>query len=106
MSDLVGCIGVVERPAAAAVNQQAVLVVLVRPQSRDAARLVMLALELGVDPVVGIERRNEDIGEAGVALGVAGLACKLDTDLPELGREGRIQDRLGIGRLACGLAPR
>ena len=81
MSDLVGRIGIVECPAAAAVSQQAVLVVLVRPQSRDATRLVMLALQPGVDPVVGIERRNEDIGMAGVTLGVAGFACKLDTCL-------------------------
>ncbi len=65
----------------------------------------MLSPELGIDPVVGIERRNDDIGEAGVAFGVAGFARKLDADLPKLRRKGCIQDRLGIDALHMGIAP-
>jgi len=48
ISDLVRRIGIAERPAATAMNQMTVLVILVRPQSRDPARFAMLALELRV----------------------------------------------------------
>ena len=105
ISDLVRRIGVAERPAAAAMNEMTVLVILVRPKSRDPARFAMLALELRVDSVVGIEWSNDDIGVAGVAFGVTGLACKLDTDLPKLRRKGCIQDRLGMDALHIGIVP-
>ena len=103
--DLVRRIGVVERPAAATMKEMTVLVFLVRPQSRDPACLAMLSPQLRVDAVVGIERRNDDIGVTGVAFGVASFACKLDADLPKLRRKACIQDRLGMGTLYIGIAP-
>ena len=79
-----------ERPGAAlAVNEMTVIVLLVGPQPRDPACLAMLSPEYGIDPVVGIERRDDDIGDGAVAFGVARLARKLDPDLPELRRQRR-----------------
>ena len=62
-SDLVWRVGVVERPSATPMNEMAVLVFLVRSQSRDPACLAVLFPERRVDPVVGVERRDDDIGE-------------------------------------------
>jgi hypothetical protein len=107
-SDLVGRIGagvVVERPAATlAMNEMTVIVLVVRPQSRDPACLAMLAPEQGLNPIVGIERRDDSISDGAVALGVTRLACKLDPDLPKLRWKGGIQDRFGIGILHIGIA--
>jgi len=76
---------VVEYPAATlTVNATTVLILLIRPQSRDPACLAMLPPERRIDPVVSVERRDNEIGNAGIALGVTRLACKLDTDLPKL----------------------
>ena len=98
--DLVRLIGagiVVERPAATlTVYEMTVVVLLVRPQSRDPARLAMLSPEPWIDPVVGIERRDDDIGNVAVALGVTRFTRKLDADLPELCWKRCIQDRLGV----------
>jgi hypothetical protein len=66
------------------------------PQPRDPACLAMLSPERRIDPVVGIERRDDDIGDIGIAFGVTGFACELDTNLPELCRKGCIQDRVGV----------
>jgi hypothetical protein len=93
-SDLVWRVGIVKRPSAATVNQMSVFVCLARPQSRDPARLAVLSPQRRVDPVVRIERRNDDISKAGVTFGMPRFACKLDTDLPKLRRKGCIQDRL------------
>ena len=82
------------------------LIILARSKSRDPACLAMLPPELRVDPVVGIERRDDDIGEAGVAFGVARFACQLDADLPKLRRKRCIQDRLGMDAWHVGIAPR
>ena len=106
--DLVRLIGagiVVERPAAPlTVYEMTVVVLLVRPQSRDPARLAMLSPEPWIDPVVGIERRDDDIGNVAVALGVTRFARKLDADLPELCWKRCIQDRLGVCVLHLGIA--
>ena len=82
------------------------LVILVGPKSRDPACLAMVSPQLRVDPVVGSERCNDDIGEAGVAFGVAGFACQLDADLPKLRRKRCVQDRLGMDAWHVGIAPR
>src|SRR5450759_3739358 len=79
-SDLVRRAGVVERPSATTMNEMTVVIFLVRPQSRDPACLAMLAPERRIDPVVFIERRDDDIGETGIAFGVTWLAGKLDAD--------------------------
>ncbi len=49
-----------------------------------------------IDAVVSIERRDDDLGDVNVALGVTRFACKLDTNLPKLRGKGCIQDRLGM----------
>ena len=89
-SDLVGTIDagvvVVERPAVnLAMNEMTVIVPLVRPQSRDPACLAMLAPEYRIDPVVCVKRRDDDVGDAGVSLGVTRFSCKFNANLAELG---------------------
>jgi hypothetical protein len=65
-ADLVESMGagvVLESPAATlARNEMTVIVLLVRPQSRDPACLTVLAPEHGLNPVIGIERRDDNIG--------------------------------------------
>ena len=81
-----------------------VAVLLVRPQSYDPACLAVLSPERRIDPIVGIERRDDDIGDAGFAFGVTGFACKLDADLPKMCRKGCVQDRFGACVLHVGIA--
>ncbi len=89
-----------ECPAAArAVNEMAEGVVLIGPQPRDPACLAMFAPESRVDPVVGVERRDDDIGDGGIALGMAGFTGEFNADLPKLCRQRRIQDGFGMGAL-------
>ena len=64
----------------------------------------MLLPERRIDPVVGIERRDDDKADAGVAFGVTRFARKLDADLPELCWKRCIQDRLGVCVLHLGIA--
>jgi hypothetical protein len=79
---------IVQRPAAAGpMHGMAPLVVLVRAQSRDPAGVAMLPPEFWVDPAVGIERRDDDVGNGRVAFGVAGLSRELQANLPELRRQ-------------------
>ena len=47
--------------------------------------------------ILGIERRQDDIGHLGIAFGMAGLAGQRETELPELRRQGSVQDRLRLG---------
>jgi hypothetical protein len=61
-------------------------VLLVRPQSRNPARLAMRSPKPWVDPVVGAERCDNDVGNVGFAFGMGWLACQLDANLPELRR--------------------
>jgi hypothetical protein len=107
--DLVRHIGagiVVEGPAATlTVNEMTVVVLLVRPQSRDPTSLAMRSPERRIDPVVGFEWRDDDIGNAGVAFGMTRLACKLNANLPKLRRKGRIDDGLRLCILHVGIAP-
>ena len=70
------------------------LVLLVRTLAHDPAGVAMLAPELCIDAVLGIERRHDDIGHLGIAFGMAGLAGQRETELPELRRQGGVQDRL------------
>ena len=63
-----------------------------------AAGFAMLAPELGVDSVLGVERCYDDVGGGGIALGMAWLAREFDADFPELRRERSIQDRLRLLR--------
>ena len=66
---------VVERPAATStMNKMTMVVLLVRPQSYDPARLAMISPERRINPIVGVEWRNHDIGDAGVAFGVPGFS--------------------------------
>jgi len=106
-SDFVGSIGagvVMERPAATlAMNETTVIVLLARPQSRDPAGLSMIAPEHRIDPVVDIERCDDDIGDGAVAFGVTRLARKPDPYLPKLCRKRCIQDGFGMGVLHVGL---
>jgi hypothetical protein len=78
-------------------HQMTMVVLPARPQSRDPACLAVLPPKHRVDPVVGIERCDDDIGDVGVALGVAGLACEFDPDPAKPRRKGCIQDRPGTG---------
>ena len=55
----------------------------------------MLAPERRVDPIVAIERGDDDISDAGIALHMARLARELDANLVKLRRKRCIQDRLG-----------
>jgi hypothetical protein len=96
---------VVERPAATlTVNEMTVVVRPIWPQSRDPACLPMLSPERRIDPVVGIERRDDDIADAAVAFGVTTFAREFDTNLPKLCRKGCIQDRFGMCVLHIGIA--
>jgi hypothetical protein len=104
-SDLVGSVGAdvaMERPAATlTMNEMTVIVLLVRPQSRDPACFAMLAPEHGLNPVIGIERRDNSEGDTGIAFGVTGFACKFNVDLPKLRRHGCVEKMLCDVRFAC-----
>ena len=90
---------IVESPAAAwPVNQMTMLVLLVRALAHDPAGVAMLAPQSCIDAVLGIERRHDDIGHLGIAFGMAGLAGQREAELPELRRQGSVQDRLRLGR--------
>jgi len=96
---------VVERPAATlTMNKVTMVVLLIRPQSCDPACLAMLPPERRIDPVVLVERRNDDIGDAGVAFGVPRFSRQLNANLPKLCRKGCIQDRFGRCVLHVGIA--
>ena len=60
--------------------------------------------ECRIDLIVGVERSDNDIGDASIALGVTGFAGKLHPDLPELRRQGRIQDRFGMCELGIAVS--
>jgi hypothetical protein len=79
-----------------AVNEMAGAVFLARAQPDDPASLPMLAPKRWINPVVAIERRNDDIGDIGVTLRMTGFACKLDADLTKLRRKRCVQDRFGM----------
>src|SRR5216117_2170186 len=64
----------------------------------------MLLPERRIDPVVGIERRDDDKADAAVAFGVTTFAREFDTNLPKLCRKGYIQDRFGMCVLHVGIA--
>jgi hypothetical protein len=92
-----GAAVVMKGPSAAlAMNETAVLVPPVRPQSRDPARLAMRASEARIDAAVDVERRNDSVGEAVLAVRVIGFTGELDTELPELRRQRAVQDRPGL----------
>jgi hypothetical protein len=76
-------------------NKATMVVLLIRPQSCDPACLAMLPPERRIDPVVLVERRNDDIGDACVAFGVPRFSRQLNANLPKLCRKGGIQDRFG-----------
>src|SRR4051794_13154609 len=66
---LVGLI--VKKPTAAlAMNQMTVFIVLAGPRSCDPTCLAMRTPERRIDLVVAIERRDNNVGERGIALGV------------------------------------
>ena len=52
-------------------NEVTALVRLVRALAHDPAGIAMLAPQLCVDPILGVERRHDDVGDLGVAFGVA-----------------------------------
>jgi hypothetical protein len=59
----------------------------------------MCAPQPRVDPVIVIERRDDDLGKRGIALGMARLAGEFNANLAKLRRERRVQDRFGMGAL-------
>jgi hypothetical protein len=68
-----GC-AVMECPTTTlAVNKMAGAVFLARAQPGNPASLAMLAPKRRIDPVVAIERRNDDIGDISIALLMTGL---------------------------------
>src|SRR6478609_9466646 len=77
----------------------AVVVLPVGPQSRHPACLAMFPPERRINPVVGIKRRDDDIGDPAVTFGPTRFARKLNADLPKLCRKRCVQDRLGMGAL-------
>jgi hypothetical protein len=94
-----------ERPAATLTMDEMTVVVLpVRPQSRDPACFAVLPPERRIDPVVGIEWRDDDIGDASLTSGVIRLARKFDAKLPELRRQRCVQDAFRTCVLHVGLA--
>lgn len=103
-SDLVWSIGtsiVVKRPAAAlAVNETAVLILLIRPQSRDPACLAMLSPEYWINPVAPIERRDDGIGDASVALGGDHVRVQAQCESAGIAREG-MYSKIGFGCALC-----
>src|SRR4029078_1118209 len=76
-SEVVGRIRITERPAAAPMNEMTVPLILVRPQSRDSARVSVLPPKFLVDVVVRIKRCDNDISEPAITFGVTMLARKL-----------------------------
>ena len=89
---------IMEAPAAAwPVNEMTVRVLLVRALAHHPADIAMLPPEFCIDAILGIERRHDDIGHLGIALGMTGFAGECDTHLPELRRQGGVQDRLWLG---------
>jgi hypothetical protein len=58
------------------VDEMAVVVPPVRPQPRDPACLAMLPPQCRIDQVDGIERRDDDISDAGVTVRMTRLTCK------------------------------
>ena len=100
----IGAAAVMERPAAALTMDEMTNIVLpVRPPARDPACFPMLSPECRIDPVVRTEGRDDDIGDASVAFGMAGLACKFDVNLAALRRQGSVQDRFWTRVLHLGL---
>ena len=77
-------------------NQMTMLVLLIRPLAHDPAGVAMLPPQFCVDAILGIERRHDDIGDLGIAFGTPGLAGQRQAELPELRREGGVQDRLRL----------
>ena len=78
---------IMERPAAARpVNEMAEPVRFVRALPGHAAGFAIGLPQPGVDAILGVERRHQDVGYFGVAVGMAGFARKRDADLPELCR--------------------
>ena len=100
-TDLVGQIGfavIVQGPTTARpTSEMAMSVLLARALPHDAACIAMLLPEACIDAVLGIQRRNDDVGYVRVALGMIGFAGQRETELPELRRQGRVQDRLLSG---------
>jgi hypothetical protein len=88
-----GCT-VVEYPAAAlAVDEMADAIFLTRAQPYDPAYFAVLAPKRRVDPIVAVERCDDDIGNAGIAFRMARLARELDANLVKLCRKRCVQDR-------------
>ena len=97
-AEIVGQFGfavIVESPGAArVVNQMTELVLFVRTLPGDPARLAVRTPQFRIDASFGIDGSDEGIGDLVVAVGMAGLAGEHDADLPELGGQGGIEDRL------------
>jgi hypothetical protein len=97
-SDLVWRVGIVKCPSAATVNQLSVFVCLARPQSRDPARLAVLSPQRRVDPVVRIERRNDDISKSGVTFWDAPVRVQARSGSAETAPEGMYSGSAWNGR--------
>jgi hypothetical protein len=97
-ADIVGqldIVVIVKSPTATRpMDEMAELILFVRALPRDPAWLAMRPLQFGIDTAFGVHRRNEDIGDLVVAVGMTGLPGQRNTDLPELRGQGGIEDRL------------
>jgi hypothetical protein len=90
----IGFVVVVESPGAARMlDEMTMLILLVWTQPSDATCVAVRSPQFGIDTAIHIDRRDEDIGDFVVALGMPGLAGQCDSDLPELRRQGGVQDR-------------
>src|SRR5688572_16295568 len=78
-------------------NEVAMLVLLAGTLAYDPACFSMLSPELCIDAVLGIERRHDDVGHLRVAFRMTGLSGQRETELSELRRQRRVQDRLWLG---------
>jgi hypothetical protein len=76
---------IMECPASAGLmHEVTAAILLIGPHPRNPAGFAMRSPEFRIDPAVQIERRDDRVGDSSVAFGMIGLACELNTNLPEL----------------------
>jgi hypothetical protein len=79
---------VLESPGPACpMDQMAKVVVLAGAEAGNSARLAVTLPQIRIDPIVQIERRDNDISDTGIADWMSRLARKLKPDLPETRRQ-------------------
>jgi hypothetical protein len=92
---------IVERLASARpMDEMTDFIVLIAPETNDAAGIAMSLPNLRIDSVFGIERCDDRVAVSRASGQMAGLARKFQTDLPETARQGDA----GEGGLPDGVA--